>query len=46
MVKFLMFLLNLVNGAPPKEESLSWVAERDDNYGRETKDKAVSDAGK
>ena len=31
---------------PPKEESPSWVAERDDNHGEDTKDKAASYAGK
>ena len=40
-----MSLLNLVDGTP-KEELLSWVAERDDNHGEETKNKAASDVGK
>ena len=34
-----------MNGAP-KEELPSWAAERDDNHGEETKDKAASNAGK
>ena len=31
---------------PLKEESPSWVSERDDNHGEETKNKATSNAGK
>ena len=30
---------------PPREELPTWVAERDDNHGKERKDKATSDAG-
>ena len=30
----------------PKEELSSWVAERNDNYREETKDKAENNAGK
>ena len=43
--KVLISLLSLADGTP-KEDSPSWVAEKNDNHREETKDKAASDAGK